>query len=153
MSNFIWNQNLVVGRTTMNPEDEPPSKKRSIQLSNIDIIDLNSNNRQINSNHHNQVTNASSGFSIGIQREIASIGATNLPNLNKQITIDEKLAQNNSMSVSSISGLTPLTDNPLSSSIIQCSDNWKLMQQNMVIEEKQNKKELMLMLKIIYLNI
>ena len=46
------------------------------------------------------------------------------------------------MSVSSVSDLTPVTNVQESNSIIQCSDNWKQMQQSIRLEENQNKKGL-----------
>ena len=49
--------------------------------------------------------------------------------------------QKETVSVSSISGLTPVTENTPSSSIMQCSESWKYMQQSIQMEDKQNKKE------------
>ena len=48
---------------------------------------------------------------------------------------------NQALSVSSVSGLTPLS-NISSLSMIQCSDNWKQMQQDLKLEEKQNTKRI-----------
>ena len=47
------------------------------------------------------------------------------------------------MSVLSVSDLTPLTSKlQESTSVIQCSKNWKHMQQSMRLEVKQNKKRI-----------
>ena len=44
------------------------------------------------------------------------------------------------MSVSSVSGLTQITDSFASSALIQCSEKWIQMQHNFKLEEKQNIK-------------
>ena len=50
---------------------------------------------------------------------------------------------NQIISTSSASGITPISDITMSSSISQCSLNWNKMQQNLKMEEKQNQKRIM----------
>ena len=52
----------------------------------------------------------------------------------------DKSKQN--MSISSISGYTPVSDIAKPLSIIQCSDNWVQMHHSIKMEEKQNKKRI-----------
>ena len=50
-------------------------------------------------------------------------------------------------SVSSVSGLTPITDNTTSVSIIPCSEKFKLMRKTVQLEDKEQKKRINLYVK------
>ena len=148
MTDKIWNDSRYAQDIQMNPQNKSKTKKQSIQISNTQ-----SNIKNIihsNNNQPNEVTSASSGFSAGMKREMASIVTANVSEKRQCVIIHDSALKINSlleletdkskqtMSVSSVSGLTPITDNTTSPSIFQCSDNWIQMQQNLKLEEKQN---------------
>ena len=103
----------------------------------------------------NEVTGVEAGFSIGMKRQIESMREFEFNDKQQCLITNNNILRNNSiieigkkkndlnMSVSSVSDLTFLTSKKQeSTSIIQCSDNWKQMQQSMRLEEKQNKKRI-----------
>jgi len=150
MTDMIWNDSRYGKDVHMNAGNKSLNERQSIQFSNTQSNVKNIVNS--NNNQPNEVTSASSGFSTGMKRDIASIVTANVSEKRQCVVIHDSsmkinslldLETNNSkqtMSVSSVSGLTPITDNTTSPSIIQCSDNWIQMQQNVKLEEKQNKK-------------
>lgn len=99
------------------------------------------------------ITNATSGFSEGMRRQISNnklpksqqkihsvIGKNGEMELGTVLHLDTE--QKNPPSVSSVSGITPVTDNTASISIIQCGENWKQIHRNMILEEKQQRKRI-----------
>lgn len=146
MSNQIWNNSDY---SEANNGDILCNNKQSVHFCNIV-----GKKRQVSHNKNDKVKNASVEFSDNMRRDIASIQQNNVANKQQCVVIHnstteidsllemEKYKQIQSMSVSSISGLTPVTDNTTSSSIIQCSENFKQMQQNVRLEEKQNKSRI-----------
>ena len=101
------------------------------------------------------MTIASSGFSLGMRRELATNQTGNLSAKRQCVIVDKSSTKSNSeldlqtnelnqtMSVSSVTDQTPIPKSTPSSSIIQCSDNWKQMQKNLKMEEKQNQKRIL----------
>ena len=101
-----------------------------------------------------KISNASDGFSEGVKRNFASIVTANASDKrqcvidsNKTINISsiidleiDKSKQN--MSISSISGLTPVSEIAKPLPINQCSDNWIQMHHSIKMEKKQNKKRI-----------
>ena len=104
-------------------------------------------------NDNGTVTYASSGFSEGMRQDTLSNTNPNVLVRNPSIVIvdgDLEMSKilsmdadpKNQPSVSSVSGLTPVTENTTSTSIIQCGENWKKMRKNMILEGKQQKKRI-----------
>ena len=107
----------------------------------------------------NEITSASAGFSLGMKKQLESMEDYEVSDKRQCLITHNNILRNNSIlefekkhskttrSVSSVSDLTPLTKQQGSTSIIQCSENWKQMQQSIRLEEKQHKKRIEMFVK------
>lgn len=127
-------------------------QNRLFSLSNISKKKPKTNNKKTNSKCI--ITNASAGFSDGIKRNMDMSASMQQPDKkqcvivsdgNREINIvldSEKQKFTKPLSVSSVSGLTPITDNTATISTILCSQNYMQMVRSVNMEEKQNKKRI-----------
>ena len=151
MSNLIWSNLNNDWHDNSNPNKAEITTRHTVQLNNTQISAK--QNKQKNDKCPNQVTSASSGFSLGMKREMELAESTH--NSKKHVVIQNSKEQidsmlesqpnksNQKLSVSNSSGLTPVSDITMSSSLTQCSDNWEKMQLNLKMEEKQNQKRIL----------
>src|SRR5688500_1849311 len=151
MSNQVWNDN----NNDINDQSTVSDAHiRSINLTQSKIINGAINkNATSKTNVPNEVTSASSGYSEGVKRSLELV-ATASSEKRKCLFLHNSTTKLNSVlnlaaeippqskSVSSISGLTPNSDNLSSPSIIECSENFKKMTKSIELEDKQNQKRI-----------
>jgi len=153
MSNLITNNSSNKWNEHLNSSQTNVATKQTVTLDNIQIKGKRPGQKYNQS--PNEVTSASTGFSSGMKREMEMTSLANAKVMKKRVIIQNTEVQIDSMlvtkrnnsnqikSVSSASEITPISDITMSTSIAQCSDNWKKIQQDLKMEETQNKKRIM----------
>lgn len=148
MAHMVWKHPVSATNST-NVSKHLSSNQAIGSISNVTKF---SENESSSRNHPESIISGIEGISEGIKRDIQLFVPntesrkhqnTNMNqkclNVSNVLKLD-KISMNPASSVSSVSGLTPLTDSATSALMKQCSDNWLSTKHNIKVEEKQNKK-------------
>jgi len=95
MTDMIWNDSRYGKDVQMNAGNKSLNERQSIQFSNTQSNVKNIVNS--NNNQPNEVTSASSGFSAGMKRDIASIVTANVSEKRQCVVIHDSSMKINSL--------------------------------------------------------